>query len=190
MTQTALKRLKKEKDMLDGDRNADTYFLAYPREVDDNISFKVWDAYFLMQMPDSLYKDTVLVAEMEFPGDYPLRPPKVTFLTKMFHPNIYPNGKVCISILDEDVAGPLGCGAPEDRWAPVQNIRTVLLSIAVLLENPNIDSPANVDASKLLRDDEESYKKIVRDLAVSEDSKHMQVEKIRKLVNDLKTLRK
>ncbi|KAF9761326.1 putative ubiquitin-conjugating enzyme E2 [Nosema granulosis] len=188
LSQTALKRLKKEKEMLDDDRHTDTYFIAEPREVEGNVTFKVWDAFFYLRDENSLYKDTVLIAEMEFPEQYPLRPPKVTFLTKMFHPNIYPNGKVCISILDEDVAGPLGCGAPEDRWAPVQNIRTVLLSLVILLENPNIDSPANVDASKLLRDDEESYKKIVRDLAISEDSKHMKVERIKKMIMELRKL--
>lgn len=182
LSQTAFKRLKKEKEMLDEDRQTDTYFIAEPREVEGNVTFKLWDVCFYLRDENSLYKDKVLLAEMEFPEQYPLRPPKVTFLNKMFHPNIYPNGKVCISILDEDVAGPLGCGAPEDRWAPVQNIRTVLLSLVILLENPNIDSPADVDASKLLRDDPEKYKKIVRDLAEKENTKNMKIEKIKKLV--------
>ncbi|EOB11933.1 Ubiquitin-conjugating enzyme E2 G2 [Nosema bombycis CQ1] len=187
LSQTALKRLKKEKEMLDDERQTETYFIAEPRDIDGNVNFKVWDVYFYLRDENSLYKDKVIMAEMEFPEQYPLRPPKVVFLNKMFHPNVYhPTGKVCISILDEDTAGPLGCGAPEDRWAPVQNIRTILLSVVILLENPNIESPANVDASKLLRDNLEEYKKIVVELANNENDKNMKNEKIKMIVEELR----
>lgn len=48
---------------------------------------------------DSLYEGGVFNASLEFPADYPLKPPTMRFITSMWHPNIYPDGKVCISIL-------------------------------------------------------------------------------------------
>lgn len=101
--------------------------------------------------PSTLYEGGYFKAGMKFPHDYPYSPPSVKFLTKVWHPNVYENGDLCISILhppiDDPQSGELAC----ERWNPTQNVRTVLLSVISLLNEPNTYSPANVDASVMYR---------------------------------------
>lgn len=49
--------------------------------------------------PDTLYEGGMFRVELKFPEDYPNNPPEMIFVSEMWHPNIYPDGKVCISIL-------------------------------------------------------------------------------------------
>ncbi|CAB1324376.1 unnamed protein product [Coregonus sp. 'balchen'] len=92
-----------------------------------------------------------LWARIKFPIDYPYSPPAFRFLTKMWHPNIYENGDVCISILHPPVDDPQSGELASERWNPTQNVRTILLSVISLLNEPNTFSPANVDASVMYR---------------------------------------
>ena len=55
---------------------------------------------------ETIYEGGIFQASMEFPDDYPMSPPKMTFTSPMFHPNIYPDGIVCISILNNAVVNP------------------------------------------------------------------------------------
>jgi ubiquitin-protein ligase len=74
---------------------------------------------------------------------------------------VYPDGKLCISILHtgNDVSG---YEHELERWRPVQNVRTIFVSILSLLCEPNPDSAANIDAAKLLREDKKEYYKKIR----------------------------
>lgn len=118
--------------------------------------------------PSTLYEGGYFKAHMKFPDDYPYSPPSVRFLTKMWHPNVYENGEVCISILHPPVDDPQSGELPSERWNPTQNVRTVLLSIISLLNEPNTFSPANVDASVMYRKwrdskgREKEYENIIR----------------------------
>jgi len=106
--------------------------------------------------PKTLYEGGYFKAEMTFPKDYPYSPPTFRFRTEMWHPNIYENGDVCISILHPPVDDPQSGELPSERWNPTQNVRTVLLSVISLLNEPNTFSPANVDASVMYRKFKES----------------------------------
>ena len=54
----------------------------------------------LIQGPaDTLYEGGLFKAKLNFPTDFPFNPPVFKFITPVYHPNIYPDGKVCISIL-------------------------------------------------------------------------------------------
>lgn len=106
--------------------------------------------------PKTLYEGGYFKAEMTFPKDYPYSPPTFRFRTEMWHPNIYENGDVCISILHPPVDDPQSGELPSERWNPTQNVRTVLLSVISLLNEPNTFSPANVDASVMYRKWKES----------------------------------
>lgn len=118
--------------------------------------------------PSTLYEGGYFKARMRFPHDYPYSPPSVKFLTKVWHPNVYENGDLCISILHPPIDDPQSGELPCERWNPTQNVRTVLLSVISLLNEPNTYSPANVDASVMYRKWREScgrdteYESIIR----------------------------
>jgi hypothetical protein len=77
----------------------------------------------------------VFKLELYLPEDYPMAPPKVRFLTKIYHPNIDRLGRICLDIL-------------KDKWSPALQIRTVLLSIQALLSAPNPDDPLANDVAE------------------------------------------
>lgn len=102
-------------------------------------------------------------AHLTFPPTYPLMPPKMVFQTPIpFHPNIYPNGELCISILHPPEEDKYGYEAASERWSPVQTPETILLSVISLFEDPNDESPANVEAARMLRDEREGNNKDFR----------------------------
>ena len=68
---------------------------------------------------------------MKFPSDYPYSPPSVKFLTKMWHPNVYENGDVCISILHPPTDDPQSGEHPSERWNPTQNVRFVMIHSSI-----------------------------------------------------------
>ncbi|KAF9578169.1 Ubiquitin-conjugating enzyme E2 15 [Lunasporangiospora selenospora] len=100
-------------------------------------------------------------ALMTFPLDYPLMPPKLKFTTDMYHPNVYANGEVCISILHPPGEDKYGYEQASERWSPVHTVETILISVISMLSSPNDESPANVEAAKEWRDNYSSYKKKV-----------------------------
>ncbi|TID30027.1 hypothetical protein CANINC_001396 [Pichia inconspicua] len=111
---------------------------------------------------DTPYEYGVFETLLEFPQDYPLSPPKMKFITPIYHPNVYKDGTVCISILHEPGNDPLNYESPDERWGPLQSIEKILLSVSSMLADPNPNSPANVDAAKLWRSNREKYDEIVR----------------------------
>lgn len=101
--------------------------------------------------PDTPYQGGYFKAQMKFPVDYPYSPPKLRFLSPILHPNVYTDGELCISILHPPGEDPHSGEKPEERWNPTQTVRTILLSVISLLNEPNTSSAANVDASVLYR---------------------------------------
>ncbi|CCW62880.1 unnamed protein product [Phytomonas sp. EM1] len=89
---------------------------------------------------------------MNFTEDYPTRPPKCVFSPVLFHPNIYPSGTVCLSILNE-----------EKDWRPNITIKQILLSIQELLNNPNIKDPAQEEPYRVYVRDIKEYEQRVRE---------------------------
>eukprot|EP01028_Stygiella_incarcerata_P000847 TRINITY_DN1133_c0_g1_i1.p2 TRINITY_DN1133_c0_g1~~TRINITY_DN1133_c0_g1_i1.p2 ORF type:complete len:105 (+),score=32.71 TRINITY_DN1133_c0_g1_i1:485-799(+) len=90
---------------------------------------------------------------MEFPVDYPTKPPRCRFVPPLFHPNVYPSGTVCLSILN-----------PETDWRPSLTVKDILLGIQELLDTPNIKDPAQRDAFVMFRDEREKYNARVREI--------------------------
>ncbi|XP_041995546.1 ubiquitin-conjugating enzyme E2 36-like [Salvia splendens] len=83
----------------------------------------------------SPYEGGVFKLELFLPEDYPMAPPKVRFLTKIYHPNVDKLGRICLDIL-------------KDKWSPALQIRTVLLSIQALVSAPNPDDPLSDNVAK------------------------------------------
>lgn len=119
-------------------------------ELQDESNMFTWDVG-VFGPPKTLYEGGYFKAKIQFPQDYPYSPPTFRFLTKMWHPNIYETGDVCISILHPPVDDPQSGELPQERWNPTQTVRTILLSVISMLNEPNTSSPANVDASVMFR---------------------------------------
>jgi ubiquitin-protein ligase len=101
---------------------------------------------------DTIYQTGTFKLSIRIPDDYPIKPPSIRFLNPIFHPNIYRDGKICLDVL-------------LNEWSPVQNIRTILISIISLLADPNPNSPANRDAANLyLKDINQFNKKVLESL--------------------------
>lgn len=155
----AIKRLAQEYAELT--RNAPEGIAAGPI-VEENL-FE-WEA-FIAGPEGTCYDGGCFHAKLFFPKDYPLNPPKMKFTQPLFHPNIYPDGSVCISILHPPGEDRFGYEKANERWSPVQSVEKVLLSVISMLAEPNDESPANVDAAKLFRSNKRMYDKKV-DLCV------------------------
>lgn len=79
------------------------------------------------------------------------------FTCDMFHPNIYKDGTVCISILHSPGDDPNQYEDASERWSPIQSVEKILISVMSMLAEPNDESGANIDASKIWRDDRNEY---------------------------------
>ena len=88
---------------------------------------------------------------MHFSEDYPSKPPKCKFPPGFFHPNVYPSGTVCLSILNED-----------SGWRPAITVKQILVGIQDLLDTPNPADPAQTDGYHLFIQDAVEYKKRVK----------------------------
>eukprot|EP00049_Salpingoeca_infusionum_P017467 m.353081 g.353081 ORF g.353081 m.353081 type:complete len:235 (-) comp16678_c0_seq1:253-957(-) len=144
MASPSLRKLNAElrsfqKDPLDG---------ALVSVVDDNLY--QWNVA-IFGPPDTIFSGGYFKIRMTFPDSYPFNPPKLKFTSPIWHPNVYEDGTICISILHAPGPDEMSGERPEERWNPTQTVRTILLSVISLLNEPNTSSPANVNASVAYR---------------------------------------
>mmetsp|Transcript_37125 Transcript_37125/g.58443 ORF Transcript_37125/g.58443 Transcript_37125/m.58443 type:complete len:498 (-) Transcript_37125:90-1583(-) len=90
------------------------------------------------------YEGGVFMLYFQFPPDYPFKPPKVRFSTKIFHMNVNSNGAICLDILKEN-------------WSPALTVAKVLLSIRSLMSDPNPDDPLDSFKAQLYLQENERY---------------------------------
>lgn len=88
---------------------------------------------------------------LEFSEEFPSKPPKCKFVPPLFHPNVYPSGTICLSILNE-----------EEGWRPAITVKQMLLGIQDLLDDPNPNSPAQSEAYSLFTSNKTEYRKRVK----------------------------
>ncbi len=93
----------------------------------------------------------VYKVSLEFSDEYPSKPPKCKFVPPLFHPNVYPSGTICLSILNE-----------EEGWRPAITIKQMLLGIQDLLDDPNPNSPAQSEAYNLFMNNKSEYVRRVK----------------------------
>ena len=98
---------------------------------------------------NSAFESGVFNLRLSFPITYPDQPPKVRFISPIFHPNVYKDGQICIDIL-------------QSKWSPAYTITTLITSLTSLLTDPNINSPANTDAAYVYVHNRKEYKRKVR----------------------------
>ncbi len=90
----------------------------------------------IMGTDDSAYAGGVFFLDIHFPSDYPFKPPKVSFTTRIYHCNINATGGICLDIL-------------KDAWSPALTISKVLLSICSLMTDANPNDPLVPDIAKV-----------------------------------------
>ena len=146
----AIRRLQSELTQLT--KEPSYFYSVTPNEN----NFLEWD-FLMIGPPDTFFEGGIFKGNLKFPKEYPNRPPQLKFITDMYHPNIYNDGKVCISILHEGV-DQYGEESVTERWNPSHGVNTVLLSVVSMLGFPNFNSPANVDASREWQDNVTVYK--------------------------------
>jgi ubiquitin-conjugating enzyme E2 G1 len=149
----ALKRLQSEYKQLLKEPN---YFFS----IEPNPSnFFQWNII-LIGPPDSPFEGGIFNCYLHFPSSYPNKPPEFKFTSHIYHPNIYNDGRVCISILHEGI-DEWGYEHVSERWNPSHSVNSILMSILSILSSPNFESPANVDASVMWKNNYEQYKKMI-----------------------------
>jgi ubiquitin-conjugating enzyme E2 D/E len=134
----AMRRLKKE--LAEMQKEPSENYTGAP--VDENDLFK-WKA--TITGPDgSPYAGGVFSLDMLFSGDYPFKPPRLQFTTKVYHLNINCNGSVKLTTLDRD-------------WDPSWTIGKVLLCVRALLADPNLDDPLDFDMLRQYKENRAMY---------------------------------
>jgi ubiquitin-conjugating enzyme E2 D/E len=142
METMALKRIHKE--LLEMELDPPAQCSAGPMSDD----LFLWQAT-IMGPEDSPYHGGVFFLSIQFPCNYPFRPPKVAFKTKIYHPNVNRKGTICLDIL-------------RSEWSPALTISKVLLSICSLLCDPNPDDPLVPEIAAIYRMDKRRYESTAR----------------------------
>lgn len=116
--------------------------------TEDNIL--AWEAI-IFGPQETPFEDGTFKLSLEFTEEYPNKPPTVKFISKMFHPNVYADGSICLDIL-------------QNRWSPTYDVAAILTSIQSLLDEPNPNSPANSLAAQLYQENRREYEKRVQQI--------------------------
>lgn len=140
----SVKRIKKELQELSNDPPVSCS--AGPINDDDMFH---WQAT-ITGPSDSPFQGGLFFLNIHFPNDYPFKPPKMNFITKIYHPNINSNGAICLDIL-------------KDQWSPALTISKVLLSVSSLLTDPNPDDPLVPEIAHIYKSDKKKYENNARE---------------------------
>eukprot|EP01137_Pigoraptor_chileana_P019690 Opistho-2@81047 len=129
-------------------------FFAKPKTLPDNsMNLKEWECG-IPGKKGTIWEGGVYKLVMLFTDDYPAAPPKCKFDPPLFHPNIFPSGTVCLSLLDA-----------EKDWRPAVTIKQILLGIQELLNDPNEKDPAQSEAFYMYTGDKAQYERVVKQQA-------------------------
>ena len=150
MTSPPSKRLVKEyKDVMQNKHCIENRISIGLKNDND---YTVWRAT-IIGADNTPYKGGIFNLEIVIPQNYPFKPPKVRFLTRIFHPNINSSGDICIDIL-------------KHNWSPALTLDKLLLSICLLLACPNPDDPLDPTAASLLKTNPEEYNQKVKEMVI------------------------
>ncbi|EDW76391.1 uncharacterized protein Dwil_GK15431 [Drosophila willistoni] len=121
-------------------------FTAQPsKNLDGTLNLMIWQCT-IPGPKGTFWEGGVYRMRMIFNDYYPESPPKCIFEPPIFHPNVFPSGTVCLSLLDED-----------RDWRSNVTISQILLGIQDLLQNPHTESPAQLEAYNIYLNDRFQY---------------------------------
>jgi ubiquitin-conjugating enzyme (huntingtin interacting protein 2) len=100
---------------------------------------------------DSPYENGVFTVDIHIPLEYPFKPPKMKFDTRVWHPNVSSQtGAICLDILGKE-------------WSPALTIKTTLLSLQLLLDEPVPDDPQDATVAAMYKNDRNKYDETARE---------------------------
>jgi ubiquitin-conjugating enzyme E2 T len=115
---------------------------------DDNDDLSKWTAE-IRGPVDSPFEGTNFLISMIIPSRYPMEPPLCQFTSPIpYHPNIDEAGRICLDTLKRP---------PTGLWSPAVNLTTLLLSLQLLLQEPNPDDGLLPEVSRLYRDNRQAW---------------------------------
>ena len=146
MEATALKRLKKERIDWRAD-HPPGFYARLKKNKDGTHDYFNWECG-IPGPKGTPWEGGLYKINLKFPEDYPVLPPKCVFEKKLFHPNVYPSGAVCLSIIND-----------EEDWRAGLKVKDILLGIQDLLANPNNKSPAQKEAFESYNKKSDEYRR-------------------------------
>lgn len=142
-----VKIIKKQLNFIDRDTlenitvDSELFKISYPENISGDIKL-----YFTITGTDGTpWEGLVFKGILTYGMNYPTSAPTLRFITKLYHPNVFPSGELCISILHDGI-DQYGSEDISLRWSPAHTINTILKSTQTLFNDPNCDSPANCSA--------------------------------------------
>ncbi|XP_054274738.1 ubiquitin-conjugating enzyme E2-22 kDa-like [Macrosteles quadrilineatus] len=146
MANIAAQRIKREfKDVIKSEEMAKCAIRV--ELVDDNYTELKGE---IAGPPDTPYEGGNFILEIKVPETYPFNPPKVRFITKIWHPNISSvTGAICLDIL-------------KDQWAAALTLRTVLLSLQALMAAAEPDDPQDAVVARQYKENPEMFRLTAR----------------------------
>lgn len=142
---TAQGRLFEERKSWRKDHPQD--FVAKPlsNPTDGSVNYMRWETL-IPGKAGTLFEGGLFRVDLLFTADYPNSPPTCKFVPPLFHPNVFTNGDICLSIIN-----------PSQGWKPSITIKQIVLGIQELLDSPNPSSPANGEANNLFLRNKKQY---------------------------------
>lgn len=137
------KRVKKEADLYAASTDEFIQLRPSQRRQDGGVEdveeeLKEWSAV-IRGPPDTPFEDYLFTLAIDLTSEYPLVPPTMRFVTKIFHPNVhFATGDICIDILKKE-------------WSPAWSLQSACRAVMAILSEPVHDSPLNCDAGNMLR---------------------------------------
>ncbi|KAI9032950.1 ubiquitin-conjugating enzyme/RWD-like protein [Hyaloraphidium curvatum] len=140
------KRVMKEIEACESDKEAKVKIEV----VEDNLSH-LKGAF--EGPPGTVYEGGKYVVDIQIPQDYPFKPPKMKFDTKIYHPNISSQtGAICLDILKADGGS----------WSPVYTLKTAILSLQALLQSPEPKDPQDAEVAKVFMSNPAEFDRTAR----------------------------
>lgn len=119
---------------------------------------------------DTPYEGGLFDVDIQLDNQYPFVPPKMRFITKVWHPNVSSqNGAICLDIL-------------KDQWSPALTIKTALLSLQALLSSPQPDDPQDAVVANQFLADHQSFQQTAKNWTDAYANENAQKEKIQRIV--------
>jgi ubiquitin-conjugating enzyme E2 D/E len=120
-------------------------FACEPRDED---SYDVWQGQ-IVGPSETPYEGGVFFFELTFPNEYPFKPPKVIFRTKIYHPNIKDDGQICVNKLKQG-------------WTPSMTVKDICNELVNMLRFPTPDDALNTAIAAQMTDKNDLFLKTAR----------------------------